>query len=79
MSNGPDKPDGMERITNALFTGLMGIVLGFVVAIIRCTNQMTGNLAFVDKICQVYLTVIRGTPVMVQLLIIYFVLLLPAR
>ena len=27
MSNGPDKPDGMERITNALFTGLMGVVL----------------------------------------------------
>ena len=26
-SGGVDKPDGMERITNALFTGLMGIVL----------------------------------------------------
>lgn len=25
--NAPDRPDGMERITNALFTGLMGIVL----------------------------------------------------
>ncbi len=59
------------------FSGLMGIVLGFLVAIVRCTNQMTGRFAIVDKICQVYLTVIRGTPVMVQLLIIYFVLLLP--
>lgn len=27
LSNGPDKPDGIERISNALFTGLMGIVL----------------------------------------------------
>ena len=27
LSNSPDKPDGMERITNALFTGLMGVVL----------------------------------------------------
>jgi His/Glu/Gln/Arg/opine family amino acid ABC transporter permease subunit len=58
-------------------SGLMGIVLGFLVAIVRCTNQMTGRFAVVDKICRVYLTVIRGTPVMVQLLIIYFVLLLP--
>lgn len=27
LENSPDKPDGMERITNALFTGLMGVVL----------------------------------------------------
>ncbi len=60
-----------------LLAGLMGIVLGFLVAIIRCTNEMTGGLGFIDRICRVYLTVIRGTPVMVQLLIIYFVLLLP--
>jgi len=57
--------------------GLMGVVLGFVVAIVRCTNEMTGGLTVIDKVCRVYLSVIRGTPVMVQLLIIYFVLLLP--
>lgn len=57
--------------------GLMGIILGFIVAIIRCTNEITGKWGFVDKICRVYLTVIRGTPVMVQLLIIYFVIFLP--
>ena len=57
--------------------GLMGMLLGFVVAIVRCTNELTGKLGPIDKVCRVYLTVIRGTPVMVQLLIIYFVLLLP--
>lgn len=57
--------------------GLMGIVLGFIVAIIRCTNEITGKLKLVDRICRIYLTVIRGTPVMVQLLIIYFVIFLP--
>lgn len=57
--------------------GIMGMILGFVVAIIRCTNEITGKLKAIDKVCRVYLTVIRGTPVMVQLLIIYFVLLLP--
>ena len=57
--------------------GLMGIILGFIVAIIRCTNETTGRFKIVDKICRFYLTVVRGTPVMVQLLIIYFVMLLP--
>lgn len=57
--------------------GLMGIVLGFIVAIIRCTNETTGRFKAVDKLCRLYLTVVRGTPVMVQLLIIYFVILLP--
>ena len=57
--------------------GLMGTVLGFIVAIVRCTNEITGKWGIVDKICRVYLTVIRGTPVMVQLLIIYFVIFLP--
>lgn len=64
-------------IAITLCAGLMGIVLGFLVAIVRCTNDLTGKLGFIDKICRVYLTVIRGTPVMVQLLIIYFVIFLP--
>ena len=56
---------------------LMGIFLGFLIAIIRCTNQMTGKLTIIDRICRIYLTVMRGTPVMVQLLILFFVFLLP--
>ena len=60
-----------------LCAGVMGIFLGFLVAIIRCTNELTGKLGIIDKVCRVYLTVIRGTPVMVQLLIIYFVIFLP--
>ena len=58
---------------------LMGILLGFIVAVIRCTNQMTGKLGLVDKLCRVYLTITRGTPVMVQLLILFFVFLLPLK
>ncbi len=57
--------------------GVMGMILGFLVAIVRCTNELTGKFKVVDKVCRVYLTLIRGTPVMVQLLIIYFVILLP--
>lgn len=56
---------------------IAGIILGFIIAIIRCTNQMTGKLKFINGICKIYLTVMRGTPVMVQLVILFFVFLLP--
>ena len=56
---------------------LIGILIGFIVAVIRCTNQKTGKLKLLSAICKLYLSVMRGTPVMVQLLIIYFVILLP--
>ena len=52
---------------------MMGIVLGFIVGMIRSTHDKTGNLKLLNILCKIYLTVIRGTPVVVQLLIIYFV------
>ena len=60
-----------------LLAAILGIILGFIIAIVRCTNQMTGSLKLPNGICQVYLTIMRGTPVMVQLLIMHFVILSP--
>lgn len=56
------------------FAVLIGMVLGFIVAVIRSTYLRTKKLLIPDLICRLYLTVIRGTPVVVQLLIIYFVI-----
>ena len=56
------------------FAVLLGILIGFAVAVIRCTADQTGKLKLADFFCRIYLTVIRGTPVVVQLLIIYFVI-----
>lgn len=53
---------------------VIGIVLGFLVAIVRSTYDKTGKLKILNFLCNVYLTVIRGTPVVVQLMIIYFVI-----
>ncbi|MGN0700536.1 MAG: amino acid ABC transporter permease [Oscillospiraceae bacterium] len=53
---------------------VIGLVLGFVIAVIRSTHDKTGRLKIANLICRVYLTVIRGTPMVVQLLIIYFVI-----
>ncbi|MCR5816831.1 MAG: amino acid ABC transporter permease [Ruminococcus sp.] len=57
-----------------LFAVLIGFVLGFLVAIIRSTHDKTGRLKIANIICKIYLTVIRGTPMVVQLLITYFVI-----
>ena len=56
-----------------IFAVLIGVFLGFLVAIIRSTADKTGKLKVLDLICRVYLTIIRGTPVMIQLLIMFYV------
>lgn len=56
------------------FAVIVGIVVGFLIAIVRSTYDKTGRLKILNALCNLYLTVIRGTPVVVQLLIIYFVI-----
>lgn len=58
----------------ALCAALIGILIGFVVAVVRSSHDKTGNLKILNFICNLYLTVIRGTPTMVQLLIIYYII-----
>lgn len=53
---------------------MIGVLLGFLIAIVRTTHDKTGKLKILNVICRVYLTVIRGTPVVVQLMIIYFII-----
>ena len=67
--------DGLKiTLEVTLFATLLGIVLGFLVAIIRSTHDRAGKLKIMNVLCQIYLTVIRGTPAVVQLLIMYFVI-----
>lgn len=69
-----------------LLAAIIGLVIGILVAAVRTTYDKNGAtlkhsgsfgygvLKVVNAICKVYLTIIRGTPVVVQLLIIYFVI-----
>ncbi|MBQ6313224.1 MAG: amino acid ABC transporter permease [Lachnospiraceae bacterium] len=57
----------------AFFAALLGIAIGFLLAIIRATHDKEGKLKVLNFIAHIYITIIRGTPVVVQLLIIYFV------
>lgn len=66
--------DGLiNTLIITLFAVMLGMVLGFIIAIIRTTHDKQGKLIIPNIICRIYLTVIRGTPVVVQLMIIYFV------
>lgn len=74
------KDSNYKHITNGLGVTvkitlaalLIGLLLGFFVAIIRSTHDKTGKVKLLNAICKLYLTVFRGTPVIVQLLIIYY-------
>ena len=55
-----------------LFATLIGIALGLLIAIVRATHDKTGKMKFLNGVCQIYLTVIRGTPVVIQLMIFYY-------
>ena len=71
------------RVT--FFALIFGIIIGIVVSIVRSTYEKNYSemkpgigktaLKLFNWICVIYLTVIRGTPVIVQLLIFYFVVL----
>ena len=72
------------------FATLIGIAVGFLIAIIRSTHDMTlGNkkcskfsdyvLKFLNFICNIYITVIRGTPAVIQLMIMYYVIFASSR
>ena len=60
-----------------IFAILLGTALGFLVAVIRSTADKNDKnpvvIHILDGICKVYLTVIRGTPAMIQLLIMYYI------
>ena len=49
----------------------IGVVLGLLIALIRSTHEQTGKLKLLNIVARVYLTIIRGTPSMIQILFFY--------
>ena len=52
---------------------LLGVIIGALIAVVKTINKQSGKLKILNALCEVYTTVIRGTPVVVQLLIMYFI------
>ena len=74
----------------SFFAVILGIVIGCLIAIVRSSYETNVKLKkkksfgdrviqFLNIICQIYLTVIRGTPVVVQLMIMYFIIFANSR
>ena len=67
----------------------IGIVIGILVAIVRSTHDTYGKrinspigriaLSVLNRVCIIYTTVIRGTPMVVQLLILYYIVFASSR
>lgn len=80
----------LVTIEITVFAGLIGIVLGFLIAVVRSTHDMNllGKkcrtfkdyiLKVLNFLCNIYITVIRGTPVVIQLMIMYFIVFASSR
>ncbi len=82
--------DGLKTtLTVTLLALLIGTCIGIIVGIIRCAHdQQTANelrgakgavLKILNLLCKLYVTVIRGTPALIQLLIMFFIIMVSAR
>ncbi len=60
-----------NTIIIALVATLVGIIIGMIVAVVKVMHQKTGKLKLLNALFELYTTVIRGTPVVLQLLISY--------
>ena len=81
---------GLKNTLLITFASLiLGVLLGVIVAIVRSSYDKTHHemrkgakksiFAFLNGVCKIYLTVIRGTPVVVQLMIMYYIIFASSR
>lgn len=64
----------LNTIVIAFFAVIIGIIIGIVISLIRNYHDNTGKLGILDFISKSYVNIIRGTPVILQLMIIYYVI-----
>lgn len=62
-------------LTVAFFAAIFGVLMGCIVALMRLSNARIGKWHFLRSIASIYVDVIRGTPVVVQLMIMYYVIM----
>ena len=55
-----------------LLSIIVGLIIGTLIAVVRTLHDQNGTLVILNFICKLYLTIIRGTPAVLQLLIIYY-------
>ena len=59
----------------ALFAGILGIIIGTVMALMKLSTTEDGKPTIFNYIASIYIDVIRGTPSVLQLLIMWFIIM----
>ena len=59
----------------ALFAGILGIIIGTIVALMKLTTDDDGRPTVLSVIATIYVDIIRGTPSVLQLLIMWFIVM----
>ena len=62
----------INTLVITIFATIFGSILGLIVALIRTTYENTKKLRILNAFCKAYVAIIRGTPVVVQLMILFF-------
>ena len=65
----------INTIRVAVFGLIIGIVIGTIIAVAKVAPKYKLIVRILDKICSVYIAIFRGTPMVVQLLVFYYVML----
>lgn len=63
-----------NTIIMAIFAVIIGIIVGLLIAMIRNYYINNKKLRFLNWLCKTYVAIIRGTPVLLQLMIIYYII-----
>lgn len=64
----------LNTLIIAFFAVILGFVIGIFIAIVRHHHDTNGKLKILNRLCVWYVNIIRGTPVLLQLMIIYYVI-----
>lgn len=64
-----------NTILIAVCATILGVLIGTIVALCRVQHMQTGKLKILDRILSIYVAIIRGTPVVLQVMIMYYIVL----
>ena len=62
-----------NTVVIAFFAVILGTIIGVIISVIRNNYEINGKFKFLNYLANLYVTIIRGTPVILQLMIIYYV------
>ncbi len=63
-----------NTILISLFAVVIGVIIGLLVGVVRVYHNQTGKWKVPNAVCRAYVSVIRGTPMILQLMIWYYII-----